>query len=327
MLLLNRSVVAALLRPDDYLTAVEGAFRAHGQGESLATGILHIDAHGGEFHIKASGLQLGRTYVGVKTNGAFWQNRARGLPYVHGGLLLFDGETGVPLALMDAVEITVQRTAAATAVAARYLARPESRVLTICGTGTQGRAQLRFLAGVLPVARVYAFGRTEASVKRYAAEMQEELGVEVAAVDDLPAAARQSDVVVTCTPSRAPLLGPGDVRPGTFIAAVGSDNPEKQEIDPALVAASVVVADLVEQCARVGELHHAIAAGLMRADDAYGELGEIVAGRKPGRTSATDVILFDSTGTALQDVAAAAVAYERAVAAGTSSHTTFDLAR
>lgn len=93
------------------------------------------------------------------------------------------------------------------------------------------------------------------------------------------------------------------------------------------MAASVVVTDIVEQCARVGELHHAIAAGLMRAEDAYGELGEIVAGRKPGRTSATDVVLFDSTGTALQDVAAAAVAYERAVAAGTSSLATFDLAR
>ena len=123
MLLLDRSSVAALLRPGDYVDAVERAFRAHGEGASLATGLLHIDAHGGEFHIKSSGLPLGRTYVGVKVNGAFWENRARGLPYVHGALLLFDGETGVPLALMDSVEITVQRTAAATALAARHLAR------------------------------------------------------------------------------------------------------------------------------------------------------------------------------------------------------------
>jgi len=328
VLLLTRSAVAALLGPEDYLTAVEGAFRAHGRGESLATGFLHIDAHGGEFHIKASGLPLGRTYVGVKVNGAFWQNRARGLPYVHGGLLLLDGETGVPLALMDSVEITVQRTAAATAVAARHLARPESRVVTICGTGTQGRAQLRYLARVLPVERVYAFGRGDDRVRRYAAEMQAELGVEVVVVNDLATAARRSDVVVTCTPSRAPLLGAGDVSPGTFIAAVGSDNPEKQELAPALVARAVVVADITEQCARVGELHHAIAAGLMTAQDVYGELGEVVAGRKPGRTSATDVVLFDSTGTALQDVAAAALAYERAGAAGTSvAASTVDLAR
>jgi ornithine cyclodeaminase/alanine dehydrogenase-like protein (mu-crystallin family) len=324
-LLLNRSAVASLLRPEDYIEAVERAFRAHGEGKSLATGLLHIDAHGGEFHIKASGLPLGRTYVGVKANGAFWQNRARGLPYVHGALLLFDGESGEPLALMDSVEITVQRTAAATAVAAKHLARPESRLVTVCGTGTQGRAQLRFLTRVLPVARVYAFGRERASAERYAAEMHAELGVEVAAVDDLAAAARRSDVVVTCTPSRAPLLGAAAVSPGTFIAAVGSDNPAKQELAPELVASSVVVADILEQCARVGEVHHAVVAGLMRAEDVYGELGEIVAGRKPGRTSAADVIVFDSTGTALQDVAAAALAYERAVAAGASP--TFDFRR
>lgn len=325
MLLLNRSSVAALLRPEDYLDTVERAFRAHGEGTSLATGLLHIDAHGGEFHIKASGLPLGRTYVGVKVNGAFWQNRARGLPYVHGALLLFDGETGVPLAVMDSVEITVQRTAAATAVAARYLARPDAHVVTICGTGTQGRAQLRYLARVLPLERVYAVGRREESARRYAAEMGEALGVEVVPAPDLATAARASDVIVTCTPSRAPLLGGGDVSPGAFVAAVGSDNPEKQELAPALVAASVVVADITAQCVRVGEVHHAISAGLMTAADVYGELGEIVAGRKPGRRSEAEVIVFDSTGTALQDVAAAAAAYERATAAGHDS--AFDLGR
>ena len=135
MILLNRSSVAALLGPEDYLAAVERAFRAHGEGASLATGLLHVDAHGGEFHIKASGLPLGRTYVGVKVNGAFWQNRARGLPYVHGALLLFDGETGVPLAIMDSVEITVQRTSAATALAAIHLEHRGRRRVTICGNG------------------------------------------------------------------------------------------------------------------------------------------------------------------------------------------------
>jgi ornithine cyclodeaminase/alanine dehydrogenase-like protein (mu-crystallin family) len=293
MLLLNRSSVAALLRPEDYLDAVERAFRAHGEGASLATGLLHIDAHGGEFHIKSSGLRLGRpyvrTYVGVKVNGAFWQNRARGLPYVRGALLLFDGETGVPLALMDSVEITVQRTAATTPLAARYLARRDARVVTICGTGTQGRAQLRYLARVLPIERVHAFGGRAESVARFAAEMRDELGADVVPAPDLAAAARGSDVIVTCTPSRTPLLGAADVSPGAFVAAVGSDNPAKQELA-------------------------ALAAGLMTEHAVYGELGEIVAGRKPGRTATTDVIVFDSTGTALQDVAAVAVAYGRAAA-------------
>ena len=328
MVLLNRSTIAALLRPEDYLTAVEGAFRAHGRGESLATGLLHIDSGGGEFHIKASGLPLRRTYVGVKVNGAFWQNRARGFPYVHGGLLLFDGETGIPLALMDSVEITVQRTAAATAVAARHLARADSRVVTICGTGTQGRAQLRFLARVLQVERVQAFGRRLEQTERYCEEMTAELGLAMVPVDDLARAARQSDVIITCTPAQAPLLGLDDVSPGTFVAAVGSDNPSKQELEPALLAGSIVVADIVAQCARVGELHHAIDAGLMRQADVHAELGEIVAGRKPGRTADSDVIVFDSTGTALQDVAAAAVAYERAtIAGGDAGVETFDLAQ
>ena len=119
---------------------------------------------------------LDRTYAGVKCNGALWQNRERRLPYVHGGILLFDGETGVPLAFVDSVEITIQRTAAATAVAARYLARRDSRVVTICGTGTQRRAQLRFLTRVLPIGRVYAYGRRDESVGRYAADMTAELG-------------------------------------------------------------------------------------------------------------------------------------------------------
>lgn len=325
VLLLNRTEISSLLRPDDYIQAVERAFAAHGNGASLATGLLHIDSHGGEFHIKSSGLALDRTYVGVKCNGAFWRNRERGLPYVHGGILLFDGETGVPLAFMDAVEITVQRTAAATAVAAKYLARPDSRIVTICGTGTQGRAQLRFLKRVLPIDRVYAFGRRQESVGRFVAEMAAELGIEVAPAGDLKDAARRSDVVVTCTPSREPLLGAGDVSPGAFVAAVGSDNPRKQELHPELVASSTLVADILEQCARVGELHHALEAGLMDVEDAYGELGEIVAGRKPGRSSASEVVVFDSTGTALQDVAAAALAYERATASGRGSR--FDMER
>lgn len=322
-LLLNRTEISSLLTPDDYIQAVESAFEAYGNAQSLSTGLLHIDSHGGEFHIKSSGLALNRTYVGVKCNGAFWQNRERGLPYVHGGILLFNGETGVPLAFMDSVEITIQRTAAATAVAAKYLARPNSRVVTICGTGTQGRAQLRFLKRVLPIERVHAFGRRKESVGRYAEEMAAELGIEVTPVGDLGKVARQSDVIVTCTPSREPLLGAGDVAPGTFIAAVGSDNPYKQELQPELVASSTLVADILEQCARVGELHHALEAGIMETSDAYGELGEIVARKKPGRTSESEIIIFDSTGTALQDVAAAAIAYERAVAAGRGS--IFDL--
>ncbi len=132
------------------------------------------------------------------------------------------------------------------------------------------------------------------------------------------AAARNSDIVVTCTSARQPILHVGDIAPGTFIAAVGADNPEKQEIAPALLAASRVVVDVLDQAATMGDLHHAIAAGVMTRGDVAAELGQIVAGRAPhaGRQSPSEVVVFDSTGMALQDVAAAAAVYERAQAAG-----------
>jgi alanine dehydrogenase len=135
-------------------------------------------------------------------------------------------------------------------------------------------------------------------------------------VRDLAAATRRSDVVVTCTTARRWILGRGDLPPGAFVAAVGADYPEKQEIEPALLAESTVVVDIVEQCERMGDLHHAIAAGLMTRDDVAADLAAVVSGRKPGRRSADEVVIFDSTGTALQDVAAAAIAYERALATG-----------
>ncbi|MGH9400037.1 MAG: ornithine cyclodeaminase family protein, partial [Thermoanaerobaculia bacterium] len=152
--------------------------------------------------------------------------------------------------------------------------------------------------------------------ERFAAEMSAELGLEVKAVRDLAAALRASDVCVTCTPSRRAFVRREDVRPGSFIAAVGADSPEKQELDPLLVASAKLVADIAAQCAEIGELHHALAEGLMRVENVHAELSEIVAGAKPGRESDSETIIFDSTGTALQDVAAAAVVYEKAVAAG-----------
>jgi ornithine cyclodeaminase/alanine dehydrogenase-like protein (mu-crystallin family) len=132
----------------------------------------------------------------------------------------------------------------------------------------------------------------------------------------LSAAARASDVILTCTPSRHAMLMRSDVRPGTFIAAVGADSEDKQELEPALLAQGAVVTDVLEQCATIGELHHALAAGVMTRADVRGDLGDVVAGKRPGRSSAEEITIFDSTGSALQDVAAAAVVYERAITAG-----------
>ncbi len=146
--------------------------------------------------------------------------------------------------------------------------------------------------------------------------MAAELGIQVVPVADLGSAVRHSDVCVTCTTSRQPLLASEHVSPGTFVAAVGADSPDKQELHPALMVGSKVVADLVEQCATIGDLHHAIAAGLLQRTDVHAVLGEVVAGKQAGRTSDQETVIFDSTGMALQDVAAAAVVYEKATRTG-----------
>jgi len=316
-LLLTRRDIAELLDLDECIAVVERAFKLHAEGKTLPPGVLGIKSSAGGFHIKAAGLELGRTYFAAKINANFSQNMKQfGLPGIQGIIVLCDGENGYPLALMDSIEITIQRTGAATAVAAKHLARPDATVATICGCGNQGRVQLQAIARVCPLERVYAFDNDENQAERFSEELSGVLKIEVKAVRDLVNAVRQSDVCVTCTPSRRPFLNRGDVRPGTFIAAVGADSPEKQELDPRLMVSNKIVVDILEQCATIGELHHALERGLVTREHVHAELSEVVAGTKSGRTSPEEIIIFDSTGTALQDVAAAAVVYEKAVTAG-----------
>lgn len=316
-LVLTRREVASLLDLPACVGAVEEAFRQYGAGKTAQPGILGFPYPGGGFHIKAAGLDLSRRYFAVKTNGNYSNNPDRfSLPAIQGVIVLCDGENGSPLALLDSIEITVVRTGAATAVAARRLARLDAKVVLICGCGNQGRVQLRAVALVRPIVRAHVFDIDAARSVRFAAEMSAELGIEVLPTRDLAQALRESDICVTCTPSRRFFVPREEVRPGTFVAAVGADSSDKQELDPRLVATSKVVVDIREQCAELGELHHALAEGLASVENVHAELGEIVAGSKPGRESDSEIIVFDSTGTALQDVAAAAVVYEKAVASG-----------
>jgi alanine dehydrogenase len=314
--LLSRSDVAALVSFPEYIKLVEGAFRLHAEGKSLKPGLLHVDSVDGEFHVKAGGLNLSRRFFAVKVNGGFFGNKMRfNMANIQGAIVLCDGVNGYPLAIMDSGEITIKRTGAAAAVAAKYLARPESSVATICGCGVQGRIQMTAIKTVLPIKKFYVFDSGEAKAQMFAAEMAKELGIEVAATRELNNSTRVSDVIVTCTSSRKPFLGRSDVSPGTFIAAMGADSPDKQELDPELVKSSKLVVDLLDQCAKVGELHHALDHG-MTERDVYAELGDIILGKQPGRASTEEIIIFDATGTALQDVAAAAAAYQKAVSVG-----------
>jgi len=324
-LILSRRDVVDLLTLDDCIDAVERAFRLHADGRTLGPAVLSVPAENGGFHIKAAGLRGERGYFAAKTNANFPDNPRRfGLPTIQGTLVLADADNGAPLAVMDSASITTLRTGAATAVAARYLARRDARTVTVVGCGVQGEIQLAAIAAVLPLERAWMVDADHGRAEQAASRSATRLGLRVEAAKDLRAALRESDVCVTCTPARRAFVAAADVAPGTFIAAVGADSQGKQELEPALVAAATLVVDVLAQCAEIGELQHALAAGLMTRAQVHAELADVVTGRRPGRTRRDEITIFDSSGTALQDVAAAVAVYEKARAAGRGIEVAFN---
>jgi ornithine cyclodeaminase/alanine dehydrogenase-like protein (mu-crystallin family) len=322
-LILSRADVARLMDADAWLAAVETGFAALAQGRARSPAPMAIAGKGGTFHAKGASIELDRLYVALKLNGNFPDNPAmRGLPTIQGALLLCDGETGSLLAVMNSIEITLRRTAAATALAAGFLARRESRSILICGCGEQGAAQLAALKVVLPLDRALAWDRDPARARAFA-EAESSSGFAVEAVAELADAALASDVIVTCTTAHAPFLEARFVSPGTFVAAVGADSPDKAEVSPDLMRKALVVADLIDQCAVMGDLRQAIEKGVMDQGDVHSELSELVGGAKQGRGDERQITLFDSTGSAVQDVAAAALIYRRAMEAGFCRATSF----
>ena len=317
VLILSRSETERLMEFAGYVEAIEDGLRAAAEGHASAPPAQSIEVEGGAFHIKGGALPMGdRLYVAIKSNGNFPGNPVeRDLPTVQGAIYLADGRDGRPLAVMDSIGVTIARTGAATAVAAKYLARPDARTALICGAGVQGRIQLTAIKHARPIERALIHDINGDAAGRLARELAAGLGIAVSTTADLDAA-RDCDVIVTCTSSHRPFLTPDHVRPGTFIAAVGADNSDKHEIDPALFPRSTVVVDSLQQCAEIGDLHHALDAGTFARERVHASLAEVVAGRKPGRRRADEIILFDSTGLGLYDVAAAARLYERALERG-----------
>jgi alanine dehydrogenase len=313
-LLLSRADVEKLLTPKVCIGAVEDAFRQLAEGTVPPPGILGMHGGDGSFHVKAGFLTADRPYFAAKINANFPQNAPRyGLPTIQGAVILFDAANGQPLAIMDSMAITALRTAAATAVAARYLAAEKCETALICGCGGQASAQLRALLHVRRLRRVYAYDQDPKKAATFAVTASRELQMDAMPAPDLASAVAASTIVVTCTTARRYFITRDIVRPGTFIAAVGADHEDKQEIDPRLLAEATVVTDLTDQACTIGDVHHAIVAGTMSREAVHAELGEILAGRKRARASAQEIIVFDSTGTGLQDVAAAIAVYRRAL--------------
>ena len=315
--LLARSDVERLLDMRACISAVENAFRLKGLGRPSTGGTLGVHVENGGFHAKAAFLELSRAYFVAKVNANFPGNPTlHRLPTIQGVLVLFDATNGTPLAVMDSMSVTMLRTAAASAVAANYLARIDAHTMTVVGCGVQGRAHVASMSCVRELRRVFAFDADLRVAQQLVSELQSQYAFDIVVATDLGDATRMSDIVVTTTSSTHAFLGVEQIAPGTFVAAVGADSEHKQELSPQLLGANSVVVDDLEQCATIGDLHHAITAGVMARSAVHASLHDVVAGVRAGRTRDDEIIIFDSTGIAIEDVAAAAQAYERAVRDG-----------
>jgi ornithine cyclodeaminase len=305
------------------LACVENAFHALATKPVAMPPILRLDIpeFRGEVDVKTAYVP-GLEGFAIKISPGFFDNPKIGLPSTNGMMVLLSSRTGLVQALLlDNGYLTDVRTAAAGAVAAKHLSREDSSVAAIFGAGMQARLQLEALMLVRPIrtARIWARDRNKAELARKS--LTAKLGIHIDAVADPHAAVSGADVIVTTTPSDRPILKAEWLSAGQHLTAMGSDAEHKNEIDPAAFArADLYVADRLSQTRKLGELHHAIDKGLVPADRDFPELGQVVAGQKPGRTSDSQITFADLTGTGIQDTAIATLAFARAKAAGAGAN-------
>jgi ornithine cyclodeaminase len=311
--IVEEAALRAVVTPAVAVEAMREAFRADGEGRTHVPAVINLDvpAARGEFHVKTA-LIDGMPHVAVKIASGFYDNPSKGLPSGSGLMAVFDAATGLPSALLlDNGFLTDIRTGAAGAIAAEALAPPEITTVGILGSGLQARYQVRCLRVVRELARIVVWSPTRAHMDAYAAEMRHD-GYEVVVAGSPEQVCREADVLITATPSRAALVEAEWLRPGQHVTAVGSDSPGKRELSPGcLDRADLVVVDRFAQCAAFGELKHALDAGVLTRHDVHAELGQIVAGLKPGRTLASQLTIADLTGVGFQDTAIASAALQR----------------
>lgn len=317
--ILTESDLRALVPLDaEAVDCVEDAFRALATRSVAMPPILRLDIpeHRGEVDVKTAYVP-GLPSFAIKISPGFFGNPEIGLPSTNGMMVVLSARTGlVEALLLDNGYLTDVRTAAAGAVAARHLARPGPIMAGILGAGMQAALQLEALALVRPVRAARIWARDPAKAADLARRMTERLAVPVEPAPDAGAAVADADVIVTTTPSCEPVLRDAMVGPGQHVTAMGSDAEHKNELDPRLIARATYVADRLSQTRRLGELHHAIAAGLVQEEAALVELGQVVAGQSLGRPSAEAITVADLTGTGIQDTAIATLALARARAVG-----------
>jgi ornithine cyclodeaminase len=312
--IIDEQTLRAAVSPADAVDAIRAAFRADGLGQTAVPPVINLQIPGtrGEFHVKTAWVH-GMDTIAVKVASGFYDNPGLGLPTGSGLMALFDAKTGMPVALLlDNGFLTDIRTGAAGAVASEYLAPGRFSTVGVIGSGVQARYQVQCLRVVRTFSRVVAWSPDREGLDAYCRDIGPAVNVEAVAADGPEAVCRAADVIVTATPSEAPIVREAWLRPGQHITAVGADSPGKQELEAACLGrADLVVVDRLTQCARFGEVSHALAAGILTEAAVAGQLGEIVAGRKAGRSRADQITICDLTGVGFQDTAIASFAWSR----------------
>jgi len=301
--------IKAVLPGIDLLSAIEAGFVAYSEGRCTVPPVGELLMDKGEVHIKYGCITDDPFYI-IKIASGFYGNPKLDLPSSNGLMLLFSQQTGeLVCILLDEGHLTDVRTALAGAISAKYLAPRPVRRIGIMGTGTQARLQLRYLATVVACREVLAWGRGVRQLERFRGEL-EGCGLSIETTLDSAEIGATCNLIVTTTAATEPILRSRDIQPGTHITAIGSDTPHKQELDVGILAeADQVVADSMAQCRLRGEIFKALEAGVI-TEDAVVELGHLIGGGAPGRTTASQVTVFDSTGVAVQDIKIANAVYD-----------------
>ena len=305
-LILTEEDVEKLITMDEALKSVEEAFRLYALGEAEMPPKVYLEFERGDLRAMPAHLM---GYAGIKWVNSHPENPKRGLPTVMALMILNDPETGFPLAVMDATFLTSLRTGAAGGVAAKYLARRDSKVLGFVGCGKQAYFQFEALRRIFDIGEVKAYDVRETAARNFVEHCMK------AGVDARTTSLQQAcmcDILVTTTPSKKPVVKAEWVGEGTHINAIGADAAGKQELEVDILLKAKVVVDDMEQAVHGGEINVAISEGRMKPDDIHATLGEIVAGRKVGRESDEEITVFDSTGLAIQDIAVGKVVFENA---------------
>lgn len=314
VLLLSRAEIEGLISMREAIGAVEKAFRAKGLGkvQMPPKSYVYFKNYDGDFRVMPAYLEeMGA--AGVKIVNAHPRNpKEHGLPTVMAIIVLIDPKTGVPLAIMDGTWITNLRTGAGGAVAAKYLARKDSKTVAMIGAGVQAETQLLALNEVLEIEEIRVNDLSREKAEQYAKKMGKKLGLDAKVLVETKKAVEGADVIVTTTPSKEPILMNEYISEGVHINAIGADAPGKQELDPEILLRAKVVVDDIEQAIHGGEVNVPISKGMITRNNIYADLGEIVTKKKPGRTSREEITVFDSTGLAVQDIATDWVVYRKA---------------